>query len=57
MKSISALAAREVEIQELRSHIAELEAQQGDSQRLIPAGFKDPFRDWGRLVGWTLPPD
>ena len=29
------LAAREVEIQELRSHIAELEAQQGDSQRLI----------------------
>ncbi len=29
------LAAREVEIQELRSHIAELEAQQGDSQRLV----------------------
>ncbi|GGA77293.1 hypothetical protein GCM10011521_14450 [Arenimonas soli] len=29
------LAAREVEIQELRSHITELEAQQGDSQRLI----------------------
>ncbi|KFL36438.1 hypothetical protein N788_13145 [Arenimonas donghaensis DSM 18148 = HO3-R19] len=29
------LAAREVEIQELRSHINELDAQQGDSQRLI----------------------
>ena len=29
------LAAREVEVQELRSHIAELEAQQADSQRLI----------------------
>ncbi|WP_374604537.1 FimV/HubP family polar landmark protein [Arenimonas sp.] len=29
------LVAREVEIEELRSHIAELEAQQGDSQRLI----------------------
>lgn len=29
------LAARQAEIQELRSHIAELEAQQGDSQRLI----------------------
>lgn len=29
------LAAREVEVQELRSHIADLEAQQSDSQRLI----------------------
>lgn len=29
------LAVREVEVQELRSHIAELEAQQADSQRLI----------------------
>ncbi len=28
-----------------------------DSQRQIPAAFKDPFRDWGRQVGWTLPPE
>lgn len=28
-----------------------------DGLRTIPAAFKDPFRDWGRTVGWTLPED
>lgn len=28
-----------------------------DGLRTIPAAFKDPFRDWGRSVGWTLPED
>lgn len=28
-----------------------------DGLRTIPAAFKDPFRDWGRQVGWTLPED
>jgi len=28
-----------------------------DGLRTIPAAFKDPFRDWGRKVGWTVPDD
>lgn len=39
-------------------HVVHFNARQKpwrDSQRVIPAAYKDPFRDWGRKVGWTLP--